>query len=79
MSDQSRNAPGPNTSARHLDRTQALAKRLKDVDPEQALNFETLSAVIQNKAAARTTDWVLWVGPPELGVVMLYGHKRCDC
>ena len=71
LSDQSRNAPGPKTAAKHLQRIQARVRELQETDPDKAATFETLCRIIENKAAARSSDWVSWVGPPELGVVML--------
>ena len=71
MADQNKNAPGPSTAAAHLSRIQALAEQMKDTQPEQARCFAPLTRLIQETDKARGTDWCSWVGPPELGVVML--------
>ena len=77
ISDESRNAPGPAKAARQLGRIQALARQMQDDQPEKARCFETLSKLIEDKALAKGVDWCSWVGPKELGVVMLYGHDKC--
>jgi len=40
--------------------------------------FETLSKLIQDKNLAKGVDWCSWVGPPDLGVVLLFGHDKCQ-
>ena len=64
---------------RAIEALQTRAKALKKAgDHDRAFEREKLYMILQDAQAAKMVDWVVQLGPEELGIFINYGHPVCD-